>query len=158
MLGKNNYKEQLRKMKMQAKHDRFSIRKLSIGAASVLLGFTFFGLGSKTVKADVVEPSQQVETKTKSGSNDLESNITTSGNKVLTSESDKNGKQNKKSEKSAKLSTFSGLASFLRDRDDVKDSKTVKDQVKKAVKGSDQTVSATIQKPIQIMKMLMILT
>ncbi|MBI0033842.1 pectate lyase-like adhesive domain-containing protein, partial [Lactobacillus sp. M0396] len=142
MLGKNNYKEQLRKMKMQAKHDRFSIRKLSIGAASVLLGFTFFGLGSKTVKADVVEPSQQVETKTKSGSNDLESNITTSGNKVLTSESDKNGKQNKKSEKSAKLSTFSGLASFLRDRDDVKDSKTVKDQVKKAVKGSDQTVSA----------------
>ncbi|MEB3365232.1 YSIRK-type signal peptide-containing protein [Lactobacillus sp. R2/2] len=37
MLGKNNYNERLRKMEMQDKQDHFSIRKLSIGAASVLL-------------------------------------------------------------------------------------------------------------------------
>ncbi|RMC40880.1 DUF1542 domain-containing protein, partial [Lactobacillus sp. ESL0237] len=41
---------------MQAKQDHFSIRKLSIGAASVLLGFTFFGLTSQTTKADTINP------------------------------------------------------------------------------------------------------
>ena len=46
MLGKNNFKERLRKMEKHQKQDRFSIRKLTIGAASVLLGFTFLGLGS----------------------------------------------------------------------------------------------------------------
>ena len=58
MLGKNNFKERLRKMEMQQKQDRFSIRKLTIGAASVLLGFTFLGLGSQTVKADT-DPSSR---------------------------------------------------------------------------------------------------
>ena len=52
MFGKNNYNESLRKMEMQTKQDRFSIRKLTIGTASVLLGFTFLGLSSQTVKAD----------------------------------------------------------------------------------------------------------
>ncbi|MBA1394139.1 YSIRK-type signal peptide-containing protein, partial [Lactobacillus sp. XV13L] len=57
MLGKNNFKERLRKMEMQAKRDRFSIRNLSVGAASVLLGFAFFGLDGHSVKADAVNPS-----------------------------------------------------------------------------------------------------
>ena len=53
MLGKNNFKERLRKMENQDKHDRFSIRKLSIGAASVLIGFAFMsGVGTHTVLAD----------------------------------------------------------------------------------------------------------
>ncbi|MGL5900167.1 MAG: YSIRK-type signal peptide-containing protein, partial [Lactobacillaceae bacterium] len=60
MLGKNNYKERLKRMEMQSKQDHFSIRKLSIGAASVLLGFTFFGLNSQTAKADTVDPKQEV--------------------------------------------------------------------------------------------------
>lgn len=33
---------------------------MSIGAASILLGFTFFGLGTQTVTADTVIPDQQL--------------------------------------------------------------------------------------------------
>ena len=59
MLGKNNFKERLRKMEMQAKKDRFSIRKLAIGAASVLLGFSFLGITAQSVKADTVNPVEK---------------------------------------------------------------------------------------------------
>ena len=31
---------------MENKKERFSIRKFSVGAASVLIGFTIFGLGA----------------------------------------------------------------------------------------------------------------
>ena len=45
--------------KMENKKERFSIRKFSIGAASVLIGFTLFGIGvdSQSVKADTVTPN-----------------------------------------------------------------------------------------------------
>ena len=39
MLSKNNYQEKLRKM--EPRKERFSIRKFSIGAASVLIVFSF---------------------------------------------------------------------------------------------------------------------
>ena len=44
---------------MENKKERFSIRKFSIGAASVLIGFTLFGIGvdSQSVKADTVTPN-----------------------------------------------------------------------------------------------------
>ena len=77
MFGKDNYNERLRKMEMQAKQDRFSIRKLTIGTASVLLGFTFLGLSSQTVKADNVNTSNVVaDTRTvkKDSVNVLENN------------------------------------------------------------------------------------
>ncbi|RMC25081.1 MULTISPECIES: YSIRK-type signal peptide-containing protein [unclassified Lactobacillus] len=64
MLGKNNYNERLRKMEMQAKQDHFSIRKLNVGVASVLLGFTFFGLNSQAVKAETVAPTEDARTNT----------------------------------------------------------------------------------------------
>lgn len=50
MLSKNNYHERLRKM--DDKQERFSIRKFSVGAASVLIGLTFMGLNVDTAKAD----------------------------------------------------------------------------------------------------------
>ena len=58
MLSKNNYQEKIRKM--ENKKERFSIRKFSVGAASVLIGFTIFGLGagSKSVKADTLNPKK----------------------------------------------------------------------------------------------------
>lgn len=62
MLGKNNFKERLRQMEDQNKKERFSIRKLSIGAASVLIGFAFMGLGIQTVQADVVTPGSKPAT------------------------------------------------------------------------------------------------
>ncbi|MCH4003434.1 MAG: YPDG domain-containing protein [Lactobacillus crispatus] len=60
MLSKNNYKERLRKM--EPKKERFSIRKFTVGAASVLIGFTIFGMNNgQSVKADEVQPSKAVE-------------------------------------------------------------------------------------------------
>ncbi|WP_369947498.1 YSIRK-type signal peptide-containing protein [Lactobacillus taiwanensis] len=44
MLSKNNFKERLRKM--EDRQDRFSIRKFSIGAVSVLIGSFIFGVQS----------------------------------------------------------------------------------------------------------------
>lgn len=47
MLSKNNFKERLRKM--EDRQDRFSIRKFSIGAVSVLIGSFIFGVQSTQV-------------------------------------------------------------------------------------------------------------
>ncbi|WP_297950942.1 Rib/alpha-like domain-containing protein [uncultured Lactobacillus sp.] len=60
MLSKNNYQERLRKM--EPKKERFSIRKFTVGAASVLIGFTIFGMNNgQSVKADEVQPNKAVE-------------------------------------------------------------------------------------------------
>lgn len=53
MLSKHNFKERLRKM--EDKQDRFSIRKFSIGAVSVLIGSFIFGIQSpQTAKAETL--------------------------------------------------------------------------------------------------------
>lgn len=44
---------------MSAKTERFSIRKLSIGAASVLIGLTFMGMSGHTVQADTTNGQGQ---------------------------------------------------------------------------------------------------
>ncbi|WEV39321.1 DUF1542 domain-containing protein [Lactobacillus sp. ESL0680] len=100
MLGKNNFNERLRKMEMQAKQDRFSIRKLSIGAASVLLGFTFFGMNSQSVQADSVPPAIQVRD---------------NASKKITDNSENMASKNNK--KGQKLDTYKKLNRFLRDSD-----------------------------------------
>ncbi|WEV40092.1 YSIRK-type signal peptide-containing protein [Lactobacillus sp. ESL0681] len=103
MLGKNNFSERLRKMEMQSKQERFSIRKLSIGAASVLLGFTFLGVNSQTIKADTVEPTAQ--------------------NSATVSKADQGQAPEqeatpKKDTAKPDLSTYKGLAKFLRGGDE----------------------------------------
>lgn len=61
MLSKNNFKEKLRKM--EPRKERFSIRKFSVGAASVLIGFFLMGISQgQTVKADTT-PSRVTEEK-----------------------------------------------------------------------------------------------
>lgn len=61
MLSKNNFKEKLRKM--EPRKERFSIRKFSVGAASVLIGFSLMGISQgQTVKADTT-PSKVTEEK-----------------------------------------------------------------------------------------------
>ena len=57
-MSKNNLKEQI--LKIEDKKNHFSIRKLTIGAASVLIGTTFF-LNSNSVKADTLPASEQTE-------------------------------------------------------------------------------------------------
>lgn len=123
MLGKNNYNERLRKMEMQDKQDHFSIRKLSIGAASVLLGFTFFGLNSQSVKADTVEPAQQVSEESN------RDNSTTETKETSTKDATKVDATTSKKKTETDLSTFSGLSSFLKDSktSEVKDT-TAKDK------------------------------
>ena len=117
MLGKNNNNEGVKKMAMQAKQDHFSIRKLSIGAASVLLGFTYLGLSSKTVSADTVIPPQQISKKSKvtakidaqatpTPRDDAAQNSTTATNNIT---------KTTKPESEPNLGTFSGLSSFLRE-------------------------------------------
>ena len=110
MLGKNNNKERIRKMEMQAKQDHFSIRKLTIGAASVLLGFTFFGLNNQTVKADTVDPANEEVNSQKNENETTKTEQTKGIAKTVTTE-EQSSQDNTKHD----LSTFSGLSSFLRD-------------------------------------------
>ncbi|QNQ81097.1 Rib/alpha-like domain-containing protein [Lactobacillus sp. PV034] len=53
MLSKRNYQERLRKM--EQKTERFSIRKLSVGAASVLIGLSFLGFNAHSAQAATTE-------------------------------------------------------------------------------------------------------
>ena len=73
-MSKNNYQEIMRRMAKQ--HQRFSLRKLSVGVASVLLGTTFiFGSGvvahadEITVDAAKTTKTQQISTSVTSSSN-----------------------------------------------------------------------------------------
>ncbi|MDF7682545.1 SLAP domain-containing protein [Lactobacillus sp. ESL0679] len=116
MLGKNNFNERLRKMEMQAKQDRFSIRKLSIGAASVLLGFTFFGINSQSVQADTVTPAKEVETANIQNVASSDKQETPTRDAVKTASGNK--QQVKKANNgSQKLDTYAKLSKFLRDSD-----------------------------------------
>ena len=55
MLSKNNLQERLRKMEPKKNH--YSIRKFTVGVASVLIGMTFMEMSNgQTVKADTVTP------------------------------------------------------------------------------------------------------
>ena len=57
MLSKNNFEEKSRRMEQRAEH--FSIRKLTVGAASVLIGLSFLGFNAHTAKADAA--SSQIQ-------------------------------------------------------------------------------------------------
>ena len=111
MLGKNNYNERVKKMARQAKQDHFSIRKLSIGTTSVLLGFTFLGLNSKTVKADTVVPPQLTEKNTYSQAEIFSQD----SNKNTTRATSTATYKTNKPEGEPNLTAFSGLSSFLRE-------------------------------------------
>lgn len=50
MLSENNYNEKIRKS--NNKKNKYSIRKLSVGAVSALIGVSFFGFSSQVVSAD----------------------------------------------------------------------------------------------------------
>ncbi|MDF7672935.1 SLAP domain-containing protein [Lactobacillus sp. ESL0701] len=146
MLGKNNFSERINKMDMQAKQDRFSIRKLSVGATSVLLGFTFFTMGGQNVQADTVDPSTQAKevgqnSQANSAASDAEQNITGSQTPAA------------QSKPAAKLDTYDKLSKFLRDddhdtaSDKVNDSKPAGNVPIAAANGTaDQTPTAN--KPV----------
>ena len=106
MLGKNNFQERLKQMEMQDKHDQYSIRKLSIGAVSVLLGFSFFGINAESVKASEISPEQQTsqvatDSTTKTANNVVKENNHTDLNEEKSNKPD--------------LTTYSGLSLFFKE-------------------------------------------
>ncbi|RMC55144.1 SLAP domain-containing protein [Lactobacillus sp. ESL0261] len=145
MLGKNNNKERIRKMEMQAKQDHFSIRKLTIGAASVLLGFTFFGLNNQTVKADTVDPANEEVNSQKNENETTKTEQTGDTAKTATTE-----KQSSQDNTKHDLSTFSGLSSFLRDSgSDSKASHSLSTGQKKSEKTTSEPTNSSEQQSSQ---------
>ncbi|WP_294759069.1 SLAP domain-containing protein [uncultured Lactobacillus sp.] len=143
MLSKNNYNEKLRKMKLQARQDHFSIRKLTIGVASVLLGYAFFGAGSQTVKADTESTAQQADAKTESVSDKphVNDNVVKLGSSKNTgTDGDKkNAASTSSVQKSAPDNTVSGVQTDVAkkaDTDQVAKNGLTKEHLKKD--GSDQ--------------------
>ncbi|MCT6889803.1 MAG: YSIRK-type signal peptide-containing protein, partial [Lactobacillus sp.] len=135
-------------MAMQDKQDHFSIRKLSIGAASVLLGFTFFGLNSKTAKADTVIPTQQTEENTKTKENISPQDTTTPPGSISDAQNSTTAvkaEKTNKPEDGPNLATFSGLSSFLRatNSDNKQDDSAKTDKTENSADKNDQQDSAT---------------
>ncbi|WEV71297.1 SLAP domain-containing protein [Lactobacillus sp. ESL0785] len=112
MLGKNNYKEQLGKIDLQSKKDRFSIRKLTVGTASVLLGFTFMGVKGQTVKADAVDPAKTQVEQTNTSANETKPEATADGNSVTSKQEP--AAKNTSVKDDVKLDTYANLKSFLK--------------------------------------------
>lgn len=94
---------------MKDSHDRFSIRKYSVGVVSVLVGSFIFGLqsGSQTVKADTTENNQQVTAKLPEG----EAQDTISPTVTLTNQS--NSAQSNNSEEKGAATSTQGQASQM---------------------------------------------
>ena len=57
MLSRNNWKEQVRQQ--EPKKQRFTIKKLTIGVASVLIGFTFMGMSASANAQTTSTPDTQ---------------------------------------------------------------------------------------------------
>ncbi|MCC4475183.1 Rib/alpha-like domain-containing protein, partial [Limosilactobacillus reuteri] len=78
MLSKNNRKEQFRKQ--EPKKQRFAIKKLTVGVASVLIGFTFMGMNASAdttaAEANSEAGSQPVAETQKSASNQVNNQAT----------------------------------------------------------------------------------
>lgn len=66
MLSKNNRKELARKQ--VPKRQRFTLKKLTVGVASVLIGFTFMGISAATDSTDAQETTDQPAVTDNSGS------------------------------------------------------------------------------------------
>ncbi|WP_225434445.1 Rib/alpha-like domain-containing protein, partial [Limosilactobacillus reuteri] len=79
MLSKNNRKEQFRKQ--EPKKQRFAIKKLTVGVASVLIGFTFMGMNASaatTAKSGEAGSQQLAEAQNSANQADSQAISTTS--------------------------------------------------------------------------------
>ena len=105
MFAKNNYKERLRKM--EQKTERFSIRKLSIGAASVLIGLSFLGFNSHTAHAASDENAEKNVSTTDSDVASVQDQVNDKGtiNTVNDSELDKSTDSKQAGEVASTLDT-----------------------------------------------------
>ena len=91
MLSKNNYQERLRKM--DDKQERFSIRKFSVGAASVLVGTAILSMQNvQTVHADTTTDTDKWEGTTESTSKSDEQTKQNAYTQVVSEDQDKAAK------------------------------------------------------------------
>ncbi|MDF7639693.1 Rib/alpha-like domain-containing protein [Lactobacillus sp. ESL0791] len=116
MLGRNNFNERLRKLEGQNKKERFSIRKLTVGAASVLLGFSFMGLSSQKAQAETTDPNEDAA-KTEQSAQTVADGKKDAGEVASNAAQNDQVKQQKPARK-PQLSTFAGLTAFLRSEEE----------------------------------------
>lgn len=67
MLSRNNWKEQVRQQ--EPKKQRFTIKKLTIGVASVLIGFTFMGMSASANTQNTPNTPEQSNNTSEQSSN-----------------------------------------------------------------------------------------
>ena len=82
MLSRNNWKEQVRQQ--EPKKQRFTIKKLTIGVASVLIGFTFMGMSASANDQPILKPDT-------SGTNTVKPATDTSGTSTVKPATDTSG-------------------------------------------------------------------
>ncbi|WP_419513691.1 SLAP domain-containing protein [Lactobacillus kimbladii] len=147
MLSKNNYNAKLRKMELQAKQDHFLIRKLTIGAASVLLGFTLFGAGSQTVKADTESTAQHAvdKTETISCNSPANDNVITLGFKKNTA-SDVQANAAKKADTDQDAKNDLTKDHLKKDGSDQSDIESVRNNRKSDIKSTIETAQIRVNK------------
>lgn len=75
MVSKNNIQEKIRKT--EEKREHHSIRKFAAGAASVLIGLSFIGMRSQTVKADTAEQTEVATEMVQTNTQETENTETT---------------------------------------------------------------------------------
>ena len=161
MLSKNNFNEKLRQMDNQ--RDHFSIRKLTIGAASVLIGISFMGFGGQAVHADEVTNTQpaveQVSKETTTDStqqnNDAQKDVATAQKTEVATDSQANNQTDNTKESAqlvkpiteadVKATTESQKAEIADKTNEVKPSDT-QVQEKQKEQTSDQTQSLVVDK------------
>ncbi|MDF7639454.1 BspA family leucine-rich repeat surface protein [Lactobacillus sp. ESL0791] len=126
MLSRNNFTERSKKIGSQNKQENFSIRKLTVGAASVLIGLGFVNANNQVVKADAQKPqgetnvqtNNQGQTASSSADQQQADTATTAGTNASINDNTQTGKHNQaeaSDQPKVKLTTFAGLTSFLRD-------------------------------------------
>ncbi len=147
MLSKNNYNAKLRKMELQAKQDHFLIRKLTIGAASVLLGFNLFGAGSQTVKADTESTAQHAvdKTETISCNSPANDNVITLGFKKNTA-SDVQANAAKKADTDQDAKNDLTKDHLKKDGSDQSDIESVRNNRKSDIKSTIETAQIRVNK------------
>ncbi|MGI1803962.1 Rib/alpha-like domain-containing protein, partial [Limosilactobacillus reuteri] len=124
MLSKNNFQERLRRM--ERKQERFSIRKLTIGTASVLIGISFFAVNQpdSARAATVVKPDSVVVENNDDGSSAANSPTSTSEVTLRTSSAESNSASSASNEE---LETVKGKAEDLTTTSAASDQKSTVD-------------------------------
>ncbi|MDF7639788.1 BspA family leucine-rich repeat surface protein [Lactobacillus sp. ESL0791] len=139
-MSKNNFTERLKKMESQTKQERFSIRKLTIGAASVLIGLGFLGINSQVAHAadSESELNNSIHSSEVSGTDTGKKGAASDVNKFTGTDVRTNKQKQTETSARVKLSTYAGLRSFLRDGSEIVESGTTSDGSESAASDPSQ--------------------